>query len=94
MHRCLTVNDILTLIIREFLSPYAYQDDRKNLMVMALTCKAFLGPAMQESWRTVEDLSRFVHTLPDGLVVFTEPEVRRGILRRQWVRPARCGREA
>lgn len=92
MHRCLTINEILAIIVRDLLSPYSHQDDRRNLTAMALTCKTFYEPAMRESWHTVEDISRLAHTLPSDAVVFADPVVKGGVSIKPWVCPFRkCG---
>ncbi|KIP05520.1 hypothetical protein PHLGIDRAFT_148860 [Phlebiopsis gigantea 11061_1 CR5-6] len=73
MHPCLTVDEILTIIMQNLASPYSHEDDQRVFTNVALVCKTFCGPAMSESWRIVEDLSRLVHTFPPGVVAFEQP---------------------
>ena len=64
-----------------------FEDDQRALTDIALVCKTFFGPAMDASWRTVEDISRLVYTLPPDVVAFVEPADYEDPSDRQWVRP-------
>ncbi|KAF6749338.1 hypothetical protein DFP72DRAFT_545480 [Ephemerocybe angulata] len=59
MNQCLGVAEIQSLICENL--------DRKSAFAMALTAHAFLEPALNEIWRTVDSFRPLIDCLPDDL---------------------------
>ncbi|GJE85084.1 hypothetical protein PsYK624_011610 [Phanerochaete sordida] len=58
MHRCLELNEVLQRIARSLgFDPLLKEPLPKRLLNMALTCRAFRGPALDELWRELKDIA-------------------------------------
>lgn len=60
MHLCLCINEILQLIA-DNINP----ENTKTLLHMALTCHAFVDPAMNALWRILPDPGHLIRILPE-----------------------------
>lgn len=70
MHRCLQVPEIVILLSKALdqtnLFSEEYPDDR-DLLSMALTCRAFLDPALDALWGHISSLDPIISCLPQNL---------------------------
>ena len=62
MHRCLQVDEIL-----EVIASCLFHKDKHGLANMALACRTFYEPALNQYWCEVDSLSRLLECLPEDI---------------------------
>ena len=79
MHPCLQIDEILTVIARYLgmLQPpvsdldHWYKGEAEEakypLVNMALACRAFYEPALDEHWRELDSIGKLLYCFPDGI---------------------------
>lgn len=71
MHQCLQIAEVIDLIIENvFQKPHNIPSTpRRSMLSTALTCKAFLNPALDRLWRDsdLRDFRQIISCLPDDL---------------------------
>lgn len=66
MNHCLRIPEIVSEICNAL--------DERSALSMALTCKAFLEPALDQLWRRLTSFEPLAACLPDGLLRGEEKE--------------------
>ena len=76
MHRILLVQEIIDLILQNFLPDKESKEQRITLRNTALTCSAFLDPALNALWSYMEDLTPLFKLLSNFIYSSEESVVR------------------
>jgi hypothetical protein len=75
-HRCLAISEVFECIISDWLGPGRWSSrhlERKDLLHLALTCRAFATPALDELWGDLNRLEYLVkYTMPDDVWAYKE----------------------
>ena len=86
MHPCLQVEEILTVILQYLgMSKQSLwgKDEAErakfSLVNMALACRTFCEPALDEYWREIFSIGRLLYCFPDGIARVTYRDPRRRI---------------
>lgn len=66
MHQCLYIPEIVAEI--------AGNSPRRTNCKLALTCRAFYGPAMDIIWKSLETFIPMIECMPRDLLAVTRPE--------------------
>lgn len=66
MHRCLQIPEIICLLCDALEVVAGWPPDREYLN-MALSCRAFLDPALNKLWKSISNLDPIISCLPRKL---------------------------
>lgn len=97
MHPCLQVDEILNVVVKSMGANNRHDDgdgfinvehdngDRDAFVDMALTCRTFYEPAMNEHWRELRTIRKLLRYLPqDAVSMEYTPPAKNSVLRGQW----------
>jgi hypothetical protein len=78
MHKCLTIQELVRLII-DFCIDGELKTDRHTLLAIASTCRTFEEPALNRLWYKLESLQPLFKCLPQDAwerkVLTADPEI-------------------
>ncbi|KAH9922061.1 uncharacterized protein B0H18DRAFT_526624 [Fomitopsis serialis] len=70
MHRALTIQDFIQLVVNEVARPCPLEE--RTLLALALTCRAFQEAALDMLWAYQDGLGRLVQCLPEDLWTYSD----------------------